>query len=133
MLSHLPQIKYLSRLLTRRWGNRKMRASTLWRPHSFLCYTSQNRVDACTKAPLWREKRVAGEHRQTRTSSSSLRIHKHKRMMATARDEAVVNDDCYRALRGPEAWLVSEQSKVQITDLWNEQEKCVLFFARSMG
>ena len=32
-----------------------------------------------------------------------------------------------------QVWLTSTQSKVKVTELWKEDERCVLVFARSMG
>jgi hypothetical protein len=39
----------------------------------------------------------------------------------------------YQSLEGLEVWLTSTQSKVKVTELWKEDERCVLVFARSMG
>jgi len=39
----------------------------------------------------------------------------------------------YQSLEGIEVWLTSTQSKVKVTELWKEDERCVLVFARSMG
>jgi hypothetical protein len=44
-----------------------------------------------------------------------------------------VGEKEYQSLEGLEVWLTSTQSKVKVTELWKEDERCVLVFARSMG
>ncbi|GMH41023.1 hypothetical protein BSKO_08933 [Bryopsis sp. KO-2023] len=52
---------------------------------------------------------------------------------ASTASNVATQGDPYLALEGREAWLVSEQRRLDVTELWGEDERCVFVFARSMG
>lgn len=52
---------------------------------------------------------------------------------ASVASNVATKGDPYLALKGREAWLVSEQRKLDVAELWGENERCVFVFARSMG
>lgn len=71
-------------------------------------------------------------------SHSGLLCGKHSQFSnvstrSTSVNQTVVGRDLFKDLQGKQAYLVSEQKPVDITNLWAADERCVLVFARSMG
>ena len=84
----------------------------------------------CTTAPRVTEKRRSGVRFRQR---DARRLYAATTQEETEDEPIVTEDADYAALQSLEAWLVSSQTKVAVTSLWEATEKCVLVFARSMG
>lgn len=53
--------------------------------------------------------------------------------MATTSDQAVTMQDAYERIKDIEVVVVDPNSTRSFGSLWNDNERCVLFFARHMG
>lgn len=67
------------------------------------------------------------------TSTSRRMSCSATKSVSKGQEQFVEDRSKFQALQGVEAWLVSEQRKVDVGTLWNDDDVMVLVAARSMG